>query len=272
MTVHPATSDLSDVLVDPANDVPASATLRASSLPLAPISGPSAEMLAAGEKLAALLPTAVQSLEGKALAVFDWQTVTGNEGQTSVSASGCDGNTFELVWTHGEVRQAVRVRVEVHCTRHDELVMRLKIRGKHRSWGLAKSAMLDSWLAGDPTASILPNPSGANGLEYLGHVWFSDGDGHESGVTRRGYRAAWRLPSVGSAWPRFRVKNSKRSWEVPALPRLNVEATADWGGLIAAVSLWTLLTLLFQEVHERASPAPTLSDCLRRRSTSHSAP
>ena len=53
-------------------------------------------MLAAGEKLAALLPKAVQSLEGKTLAVFDWQTVTGNEGQTSVAASACDGSTFEL--------------------------------------------------------------------------------------------------------------------------------------------------------------------------------
>lgn len=43
MTVHPATSDLGDVLPDPANDGPASATIRASSLPLAPISGPSPE-------------------------------------------------------------------------------------------------------------------------------------------------------------------------------------------------------------------------------------
>jgi energy-coupling factor transporter ATP-binding protein EcfA2 len=254
MTIHPAVSDLGEAFADPANDVPASTTVRASSLPQAPVSGPSPAILAAGDRLATLLPMAVQSLEGKELAVFEWQTVTGNDGQTSVSASGCDLGSFELVWTHGAARQSVRVKAEINCTRHDELVLRLKVGAKLRAWVLATSESVDRWLDGESMASVLPNPRGANGLEYLGHVWFSDGAVHESGVTQRGGSAPWRLPSVGRAWPRFRVKNSKRTWEVPAVPKLDGAAASDWGGAIAAVSLWTLLTLLFQEAHDEGEP------------------
>jgi MoxR-like ATPase len=251
MSLQQAALDPNAALVDAANEVPASAMIRSSSLPEpAEALGPPPALLAASEQLNSLLPKALQSLSGKTLAEFEWQTVTGKEGDASVSVVGVDGAAFELSWMHAGGEQRVRVKAEIYCE-GDELILRLRVGRKLRAWCMTTSALLESWLGGAPTASQLPNPRGASGLEYLGHVWFSDADGHDSGVRNRTRRRAWRLPSVGRAWPTFRLKNTRRVWEVPLLPRMEGEcASDDLGGLVAAFALWSFLTHLFQEAND----------------------
>jgi hypothetical protein len=159
MSTDLAVSEPNASLADVIGEVPASA-IRASSLPEpAEPSGPPAALLAAAERLNLLLPSAVQSIAGKTLAEFNWQTVTGKEGDATVSAIGADGAAFELSWTHAGSEQRVRVKAETYCE-GDELVLRLKVGRKLRAWCLTTSTALEGWLSGTPTASQLPNPRG----------------------------------------------------------------------------------------------------------------
>lgn len=250
MTIHPSVGTPNP---DYNTEAPASAVFT-SAAPQPREPAAAALAARAAERMSELLPTGIQSLLGQALAVFEWQTVTGKEGESTVSVSGCEGNSFELTWSHGESRQCIKAKAEVYCWQQEEVGIRVRIGRGFRDWSLATPLTLEAWLAGTPTASSLPNPRGASGLEYLGHVWFSDNDGHDSGVTRRG-RAAWRLPAVGRFWPRFSLKNARRSWDISELPRLEGKLAAeDCGGAVAAFTLWTLLTQLFQESNDDDEP------------------
>lgn len=249
MTSLPAAADVGSPLAEPPGDAPSSSTVVISRAPqpLDPAVPTPATLVT--EKLDTILSEAIRWLDGKELAVFEWRTVTGKDGRVAVRGRGADGNTFVLDWAHAAATRDVGVRVEAYCKRHDEVYLRLRIGGKYRDWCLASGTDVKRWCAGEAVSSTLPNPRGASGLEFLGHVWFSDGTAHDSGVTRHG-RPAWRLEAVKGSWPKFGLEKSRR-WTVQELPPLDDSAVAEkWGGAIGAFAIWSVLTWLFQEAHE----------------------
>ncbi|MEO8179430.1 MAG: AAA family ATPase [Deltaproteobacteria bacterium] len=240
----------------PANDAPISRSIRTSALaPPAEPMMPTAAMLAAA-KIDALLPAALQWLKGKELAFFNWQTVSGQEGETTVVVSAVEDSTLEFTWSPTNQKQTVTVKVEAV---REEVYLRVRVGTKWRYWCLVDAEGAADWIQGKGVSSTLPNPKLASGLEYLGQVWFSDNNSHDSGVHRQGASPAWRLPAIERFWPQFRLKKSRRVWEVAQLPSLAAEdAEEAWGGTVAAFAIWSQLTLLFQEAFEEDEPGPEL--------------
>jgi MoxR-like ATPase len=255
MTIYPAGSGLGSRSVAPENDAPTSGTISCSVMPSAPeLSIPTPASLAT-ERVVAMLPVALAWLRGRVLAEFDWQSVSGPEERTTVSVTAVEGSTLELAWVHSNQQQTVTAKVEAYCHGQQKVYLRLRIGKRFRDWCLAESTDVESWLDGKAVASLLPNPRVASGVEYLGLVWFSESTDHDSGVTRKGQSPAWRLPAVGRFWPQFRLKKAKRIWEIAALPSItDHDASEEWAGTVAAFAIWSLMTLLFQEVQEEDEP------------------